>query len=289
MPAYDSLRYMKAESRIKPLEVNRSEVASFTARQQDVNRIAEGLQAAADVLRGFRSGATPVLRGDGIDVVTAADLAVDRTLRELLCRSGEGWLSEHSADDLGRLETDRVWIVDPLDGTQEFVAGIPEWAVSIGLTESGRAIAGGISNPETGECVLGSDETGVIFNGQPAGVRETTDLERMLVLASRSEVRRGDWNRYSSAPFQIQGVGSVAYKLARVAAGFADATWTLTPKHEWDVAAGVALVNAAGGCTFTLDGKPPIFNNRNPLFKGMIAVSGSASAALQPYWSTDAR
>jgi myo-inositol-1(or 4)-monophosphatase len=268
------------------LKVNWSELSSLTARQQDVNRISEGLQAAADVLRGFRSGATPVLRGQGVDVVTAADLAVDRTLRELLCRSGEGWLSEHSADDLARLKTDRVWIVDPVDGTQEFVAGIPEWAVSIGLIETGRAVAGGILNSETGECVLGSDETGVIFNGQPAGVRQTTNIGSMLVLASRSEVRRGEWDRYRHASFEVQAMGSVAYKLARVAAGLADATWTLTPKHEWDVAAGIALVNAAGGCTFTLDGKPPIFNRRSPLFKGMIAVSGSASAALQPYWST---
>ena len=81
----------------------------------------------------------------GGDLVTSVDYAVNQCLRELLVRDGDGWLSEETKDDHTRLEARRVWVVDPLDGTREFVAGIPEWCVSIGLVEDGCAVAGGIA------------------------------------------------------------------------------------------------------------------------------------------------
>jgi myo-inositol-1(or 4)-monophosphatase len=192
-------------------------------------------------------------------------------LREALLREGEGWLSEESADDLVRLEKQRVWVVDPLDGTLEFVAGIPEWCVSIGLVENGRVIAGGVANPATGETFLGSLEKGLTYNGKPARASARTTLKGATVLASRSEVRRGEWETFRNAPFTVRPTGSVAYKLALVAAGLADATWTLTHKHEWDIAAGVALVQAAGGFAECLDRSTPTFNHRSPSFSGLIA------------------
>ena len=96
-------------------------------------------------------------------------------------------------------------------------------------------------------------------------------LEGAVVLASRSEVRRGEWDAFRNVAFTVRPTGSIAYKLALVAAGLADATWTLTPKHEWDIAAGVALVHAAGGFVECLDKSAPTFNNRSPRFSGLIA------------------
>ena len=75
-----------------------------------------------------------------------------------------------------------------------------------------------------------------------------------MTLASRSEVKRGEWKQFENGPFQIRPMGSVAYKLALVSAGLADITFTLTPKNEWDVAAGAALVLSAGGFVATLNG-----------------------------------
>jgi myo-inositol-1(or 4)-monophosphatase len=92
-----------------------------------------------------------------------------------------------------------------------------------------------------------------------------------VVLASRSEVKRGEWEQFQGKNFEVRPTGSVAYKLACVAAGLADATWTLTPKHEWDVAAGVALIQSAGGFTGTLDQSPLLFNNRKPTLTGLLA------------------
>jgi myo-inositol-1(or 4)-monophosphatase len=186
-------------------------------------------------------------------------------------RDGEGWLSEESADDLSRLLYEKVWVIDPLDGTREFVEGIPELCVSIAFVEHGRPVAGGICNPATNEVFFGSINSGLTYNGSPARTSQRASIHGAVVLASRSETKRGEWQAFQNAPFTVQPVGSVAYKLARVAAGLADATFTLTPKHEWDVAAGAALVSSAGGHVQTLEQAALTCNNENPLLSGLIA------------------
>jgi myo-inositol-1(or 4)-monophosphatase len=242
-----------------------------TRPNEVIARIQEGLEAAGRILNPFLGMAVKAESKAGGDPVTEADRAVNAALHRLLVSSGEGWLSEESADDLTRLANDRVWIVDPLDGTREFVAGIPEWCVSIAWVEDGRAVAGGILNPATRETFFGSQETGLVYNGNLAEPSSRDSLEDALVLASRSEFNRGEWQQFKDASFRLRPMGSVAYKLARVAAGLADATWTLTPKHEWDVAAGVALVEAAGGFTRSITDSALTFNNRFPKLPGLVA------------------
>ena len=248
-----------------------------------LGRIEEALTAAVAVFARFQSGAIASEdKAGGRGPVTEADRAVDEVLARMLPRADEGWLSEETKDDHTRLGKRRVWSVDPLDGTKEFVHGIPEWCVSVGLVEDGWPIAGGIANPATGEIFLGAIGTGVLYNGRPAGVSTRSALDGAVVLASRSEMDRGDWRRYERAPFVVKPMGSVAYKLALVAAGLADATWTLAPKHEWDVAAGVALVLAGGGRVRTLDGSPLQFNQRRPWLSGLAAYPEPLEASLAP-------
>jgi myo-inositol-1(or 4)-monophosphatase len=225
------------------------------------------------VLKGFTPGAIEAEYKSGHDPVTEADRAVDAVLHQHLLRDGEGWLSEESVDDPTRLQKNRVWVVDPLDGTREFVAGIPEFCVSVAMVEAGVPVAGGICNPATDEVIIGSVGSGVTYNGKPTRVSSTETLSGAVVLASRSETKRGEWKAFESAPFQIRPMGSVAYKLGLIAAGLADITFTLTPKHEWDVAAGVALVNAAGGFTSGLGGSVVRFNQRKPWLSGLIACT----------------
>ncbi|HEV3278176.1 MAG TPA: 3'(2'),5'-bisphosphate nucleotidase CysQ [Terriglobia bacterium] len=236
-----------------------------------VRRIEEALDAAAGAISAFIPGKTQAQYKVGDDPVTAADHAANRVLREILVRGGEGWLSEESVDDPTRLERERVWVVDPLDGTREFVDGIPEWCISVGFVERGQAVAGGILNPVTAEKIVGSRETGVTYNGKAAQPSQRATLAGALVLGSRSEAKRGEWKRFEGLPFTVRNIGSVAYKLGLVAAGKADATWTLVPKNEWDVAAGTALVLAAGGFVRRLEGEPPTFNNPATLMTGLIA------------------
>jgi myo-inositol-1(or 4)-monophosphatase len=271
-------------------------------RQADLDRLATALEAAVRIVRGFSptalEAAVRIVRGfsprelhvevkGNNDPVTDVDRAVNQELLRHLVREGEGWLSEETADNPDRLGKQRVWIVDPLDGTREFVAGIPEYCISIALVEDGEAVAGGICNPATGEVFLGSRETGVTLNGAPVQPRPCAAVKDALVLASRSEVNRGEWDHCRNLPFTVQPMGSVAYKLARVAVGLADATWTFVPKHEWDIAAGVALVQAVGGTVKTLDGMGPRFNQAAALLDGLLAFSAEAAKvfdSMSPDW-----
>src|SRR5213082_747871 len=173
-----------------------------------LQRIQSALEAARQILGRFTAGAIEAEYKVGHDPVTEADKCVDAMLRKELLREGEGWLSEESVNDLARLNANRVWIVDPLDGTREFVAGIPEFCVSIGFVENGRPVAGGIYNPATDEMMLGAIDSGVWYNGKPARCSQRTALQGSLALASRSEVKRGEWKQFEGGPFEIRAMGS---------------------------------------------------------------------------------
>lgn len=240
--------------------------------EEDLARIASALAAARQALARFTPGDVEARAKLGGDPVTEADTLVDGLLRRELLRAGEGWLSEETHDDRSRLACRRVWVVDPLDGTREFVAGLPEWSVSVALVVDGEPVAGGICNPARDETFLGARGHGATLNGAPVRVSLRTDLAGAEVLASRTEVERGRWRPFQEGPYRVVAMGSVAYKLARVAAGLADATWTLVPKHEWDVAAGVALVLAAGGHIVAGSRDEERFNRATPLLTRLIAA-----------------
>lgn len=237
----------------------------------DLERIEHALNLAAKALEPFTPGAIEAAYKHGDDPITEADLAVDTVLREALPDDGEGWLSEETKDTPERLEMSRLWVVDPIDGTREFVQGLPQWCVSIGLVVDGVPVAGGVVNPAADELILGALGHGVTLNGEPV-TEWPSCLAGGEVLASNSEIKRGEWDEFMDLEFDVVPMGSVAYKLARVGAGMAPATWTLVPKNEWDVAAGVAIVHSARGRVITLDdGEAPRFNRRDTLFKGLIA------------------
>lgn len=252
-----------------------------TSASETLDRIREALAEAVTAISKFVPGAIEAEeKSGGRGPVTEADQVSNRVLRECLLRDGEGWLSEETTDDLARLDHKRVWVIDPLDGTSDFVAGIPEWCVSIAMVENGRSVAGGICNPATGEIFLGTQETGVTYNGQPAAASAKAGLEGALVLASRRELKRGEWEQFRKDKFEIRPMGSVAYKLALVSAGRADATWTLSRKNEWDVAGGVALIEAAGGIVRASNNSPLLFNKRHSLIPGLFACGPHLSKEI---------
>jgi myo-inositol-1(or 4)-monophosphatase len=252
-----------------------------SARPEDLRHIAAALDEVAVLFEYFLSREVTVEHNAPGDPVTEADYAVDRALRKLLPRPGEGWLSEETEDDPARLDRESVWIIDPIDGTREFVAGIPEWGVSIGLVVDGVAVAGGFLNPASGLRVIGGVGLGCETNGKATRVSDGPSLADTKVLASRSEYGRGEWTRYERRGFTVQPTGSVAHKLALLAAGQGDATWSLIPKHEWDVAGGVALVEAAGGVCVLPDGSPPRFNQPDPLIDGLISAGPERMVAIR--------
>jgi myo-inositol-1(or 4)-monophosphatase len=264
------------------------------SRYSDIlKRIEAALTAARAEFARFTPGEIEAEYKIGLDPVTEADRAVDAVLRENLLREDEGWLSEESVDDISRLTKSRVWVVDPLDGTREFVAGIPEFCVSIGFVEDGVPVAGGICNPATNETFVGAIDCGVLYNNAMVRASQRTRLKGSVILASRSEIKRGEWQEFSGEDYEVRPMGSVAYKLALVAAGKADVTFTFTPKNEWDVVAGAALVESAGGFVATLDRTRLIANRRDPILSGLIAcgplLKDELLKLVEPHFTAAAR
>ena len=251
--------------------------------EKDLERIEAALKLAREAVGKYTPGRIESEVKSGGDPVTAADIELDKVLKETLCVDGDGWLSEETRDNPSRLGKHRVWIVDPIDGTREFIQGIPEWCISVGLAVDGQVVAGGICNPQADQLIIGSRETGVTLNGNAVSASEKDTLEGATVLASRSEVRRGEWDRFMEGPLEVIPSGSVAYKLGIVAAGLADATFTLVPKNEWDIAAGVVLIEAAGGRTVEKQGGALTFNNPKTLITGMIAAGPNLFDPLLEY------
>jgi myo-inositol-1(or 4)-monophosphatase len=214
--------------------------------------------------------------------ITTADLAADTLLRERLTAAtpGFGWLSEETRDTRERLERRHVWVVDPLDGTKEFIEGLDQFAISVALVGDHQPLLGVVHNPATGETVAGIVGEGLTYNGAPAGpLSSRTEARGAQVLASNTEVRRGMWDPYFDL-FDVVEMGSAAYKLGRIAAGLSDAYISLNPKNEWDICGGVALILAAGGRVTDLHGEPFRFNQEETLVNGLVAANPTLHAAL---------
>jgi myo-inositol-1(or 4)-monophosphatase len=206
--------------------------------------------------------------------VTTADLAANRLLQDVLLSAfpDAGWLSEESVDNLERLQRNYTWVVDPLDGTKDFMQGIDEFAVVVALVLEEQVAVAVTYNPVRREMMYASRGQGAFCNGEPIWVSPTACLQQAVVLSSRSETGRGEWKRFQEI-FTVCPTGSVAYKLAQVARGKGDLTFSLTPKNEWDICAGTLLVTEAGGCVSDLDGEPFRFNQPDPLRSGIVATN----------------
>ena len=218
------------------------------------------------------------LRASDYDPVTSADLEADTHLREVLGGTYPeyGWLSEETADSPARQQRNMVWIVDPMDGTKEFLDGLPEFVVSVALVEAGEPVVAVMYNPVT-ECMYSAVKGGGAFaDGTRVFCSDVTDLGQASVLVSRSEDARGEIDPLRPHLGEVRPVGSVAYKLALVAAGHSDLNVSVQPKNEWDVCAGDLLVREAGGQMVDLQGRVRLYNQPDPLIRGGL-VAGSAT------------
>jgi myo-inositol-1(or 4)-monophosphatase len=206
--------------------------------------------------------------------VTTADHAADKYLRETLTKAYPeyGWLSEETLDSKERLGHSRTWVVDPLDGTKEFIEGVPHFVVSIALVEDGEPIVGILYNPASKELFTATKGKGAFLDGNKIQCSAKKDFKEMVILNSRSETRNGLWEPYAKDFKEQRAVGSVAYKLGLTSAAQADIFASLRPKNEWDICAGHCILREAGGEMVNLEGKSITYNNENTLITpGLIA------------------
>ena len=241
-------------------------------------------EAGALLLRYAENGARYGWKaGDrwGAELVSEADLEVDALLRRVLLGAfpGDGWLSEEQPDDGARLGHERVWIVDPLDGTREFLQGVPEYSVSIGLAVGGAAALGVVFNPAREE----------LYAGSVGGEGGRFELDAALALGDGYMLAgRGEW-RFGDLPPVPEGtrllpVGSIAYRMALLASGTGCLIFTVGRRHEWDLAGGAALLASAGAVVTDVDGGALRFNRREPVVRGLIAGRAMVHAEARGMW-----
>ncbi|ADV67334.1 3'(2'),5'-bisphosphate nucleotidase CysQ [Deinococcus maricopensis] len=213
------------------------------------------------------------------DLVTIADReASDLIVRALRAAFPEdGVLSEELADTPERLARERVWIIDPIDGTREYVNGSADFSVSIGLAVRGEATLGVVLAPATNELFAGVVGAGVMKNGAPVNFSDRP-VDAAIIAVSDTEYRV-ELHRYALTG--LHPSGSIALKLARIAAGEADATFTMSARSEWDIAAGMALVRANGGVTVRRSGSAIPLNAARPhIRRGLLSGRADVVAHL---------
>ncbi len=238
-------------------------------------------RAGAVALRMAEEGFEVRRKQDG-SPVTTADLAVNELLHETILRRfpEDGWLSEESPDDKSRLMKQRVWIVDPIDGTKAFVAHTPEFCISAALVRQEEPVVAAVYNPSTDELFSAVRGQGLRVNGRP--VREelgTTDGP--VVLVNPWELKAGRFQPIAQE-FYCRPVLSIAYALAQVAVNRAAATLTFEPEHEWDLAAGVLLIHEAGGLTGYGGAHQLVrFNQLHPFYRGFLALAPRSARSIR--------
>lgn len=249
--------------------IDRSRLRSIVA---EAGRIALGMWPGA----GHRVKAWDKSPGSP---VCDADMAVDGFLKRELgaLLPAAGWLSEETVDDPSRLEGDLVWLVDPVDGTRDFLRGRPGWAVSVALLRAGRPLIGVLEAPARRELWEAEAGHGAFRNGARLAASRRGSLSGARVPADTLPKNDADL-------VPVPRPNSIALRIAMVAADEADLCATLRWGYEWDIGAAALIAREAGAAVSDALGSPLAFNKRDPRAFGVLvsapAIHGAAVERL---------
>lgn len=246
----------------------------MTQRAADLALAAEIAGNAATIAMGhFNNGDTGWAKADG-SPVSAADLAVNTYLKGVIAaaRPDDGWLSEESTDTDARLAKRRLWVVDPIDGTRDFLRGRSGWAVSVALVEDGAVTVGVLAAPAQKRVFAASAGQGATLNGRALRVSGLQTLEGVRLPIDAANMTAPYW----PSPWPGTAVAkpnSLALRMAMLAADEADAWMEGRRIAEWDVAAASLILSEAGGILTDRHGAALSFNRPLPLFHGLAAAT----------------
>lgn len=251
--------------------------------------------AGREIMAVYEADNAEIARKDDGSPVTQADLAANAAIIAAL-RSAfpkDAILTEEEIDDAERLDSDRVWIVDPLDGTKEFISRNGEFTVNIALSEKGEPVVGAVLIPAEKALYYGARGHGSF---SAAGVESLEDLDRrraralrvsdrrlpaeMTLAKSRSHAGRKTQTLMDKVPFRRVISKGSSLKGCLIAAGEADVYFRFGPTNEWDICAMHAILAEAGGVLTDLQGLPMRYNNPKTLNSGFVA----SNAAIHAEW-----
>ncbi len=206
--------------------------------------------------------------------VSEADLAVDAYLRRELGRllPSAGWLSEETGDDPSRLDHDLIWLVDPIDGTRDFIRGRTGWAVSVALISGGRPLIGTLCAPARSEVWHAVAGQGATRNGAPIHASIRTEF-------AGSRVPADSLPKVDADLVRVEQPNSIALRIAMVAADEADLIATLRWGYEWDIGAAALIAREAGAAVSDAFGHKLDYNKRDPRAFGVLVSAPAIHAA----------
>jgi myo-inositol-1(or 4)-monophosphatase len=234
-------------------------------------------EAATLALSYFQRDPTSWAKNGG-SVVSVADMAVDALLKDRLraARPDYGWLSEETTDTPDRRAARRVFVVDPIDGTRAFLAGRPEWMVSLAVVEGARPVAAALAAPVSGELYTATRAGGAWRDGQAVAVSAAHDPERATVASPKG----GLDSRLPTFGTIVPRIPSLALRLTRVAEGKLDGALVSVDSHDWDLAGADLLIMEAGGRFSDFAGRPIAYNRATPRHPALVAGAPHLHAAI---------
>jgi myo-inositol-1(or 4)-monophosphatase len=247
------------------LQVPETDRALLVAAVEEAAALANSFFYRADVESWDKSPNNPV---------SEADLAVNALLKARLlgARPDYGWLSEETADNADRLGKRRVWIVDPIDGTRDFLRGRTGWAVSVALVEDGVPVLGALGAPARSQFFIAEAGRGAWMNDRRISVSDCADIAHCRLPADPGTVAAKWWpERWG--PLTVEKPNGLALRIAKVASDEADAFFEGRPMGEWDIAAAALIIAEAGGIVTDRDGHPLVFNRPDPKLRGVVAAT----------------
>jgi len=234
-------------------------------------------EAGPIALRTFRGPIRHWTKGHN-SPVSEADIAVDVFLRERLSREGFGWLSEESKDDRARLNAERLFIVDPIDGTRAYLAGLPDWSIVAAVVEKGRPVAAAIYVPVEDALYLAAAGHGTRRNGELVQATTGVELAQARVAGPKNFLQR--LTDAEPATIPEPKIHSLALRMTRVAEGRIDAAFASVNAYDWDLAAADLLVHEAGGVMTNLSGDLLAYNLHDPVHGAVLAAGYARHATM---------
>jgi 3'(2'), 5'-bisphosphate nucleotidase len=244
---------------------------------EDINEIA--VQAGQEILKIYEQDNFEIKikqeeKGSFESPLTQADIAANKVIVNALKRYNYPILSEEENDNPKRIDSRYVWIVDPLDGTKEFIKRNGEFTVNIALVKDNRPILGSIYVPATGELYYATEGQGAFYNEKKIEVPNLNNLKEMTIAISRSHLSDEMANLLPNFFGAIKSGSSI--KGCLVARAEADLYLRLGPVNEWDICAMHAIINEAGGTITRLDNSDILYNQKDTLIKGFLCSNKMA-------------
>lgn len=250
----------------------------------DLKLLIDAAKASGDIaMKHWKASPETWDKEDGAGPVTEADLAIDKMLHaELLGnRPDYGWLSEETEDNTDRLNHDRVFIIDPIDGTRAFIAGEKTFSHSLAIAENGVVIFAAVYLPALGRLYAATHDSPSMQNDKLINISAAEDIDAATLLAAKSNLDPKHWQNGDVPGLDRHFRPSLAYRLCLIAEGRFDVMLTTRDCWEWDIAAGDLIVRQAKGVSTDLGNNTLRFNSPGAKTKGCLAAGPALHRLVQ--------